>query len=453
MMPRTPAPPTMKRILRLMRVAPHAAILLASILGGMGAAQAASSDDARKLVENGQSAEAFAQCATIDVDADPRADLWCGVAAVDVGRAGIGVLALERYNLRFPDDVRARLELARAYFYAQDDLNSRREFDAIAKLDLPPAVRASVERYLDVLLRREARYTPRLRAFVEFGGGYDSNVNAGVAQADLTLPVLGPVTVADFGVKKGAGFAVVSAGATYDYPIAPGVLLSASGWGSGNFYARESEFDLANLGAAVSASYLSGANTFSANYAYGEILLDGNGYRSTNGLGVEWRRQLNEQSQLWLAPQYAWISYRGANQARNVGLASLAVGYRRWWLTGWQPVLDVLAFGGDERSRQDRPDLARNLVGITATVNASPAPQWSLTGGLSYVRSNYDGAIPLIDVTRRDNNFVVDAGVAYFFTRNWSTKLEYQYMRNDSNISLYEYARNVIALKLRYDYR
>jgi outer membrane protein len=292
-----------------------------------------------------------------------------------------------------------------------------------------------------------------LRAFMEVGGGYDSNVNAGVAQADLSLPVLGPVTVADFGVKKGAGFAVVAGGATYDYPVAPGVILHAGGWGSGNFYARESEFNLASLGAAAGASYLSGPNTFSANYAYGEILLDGDGYRSTNGLGVEWRRQLNEQSQLWIAPQYAWISYSGANQPRDVDLASLAVGYRRWWLTGWQPVLDLLVLGGDEHSRQDRPDLARNLVGGSVALSASPSPQWSLTGALSYVRSNYDGAIPLIDVTRRDDNFVVDAGVAYFFTRNWSSKLEYQYMRNNSNIPLYEFSRNVVALKLRYDYR
>jgi len=442
----------MSRIFRLIRVASHAAIV-ASIIGGAGEALAANSDDARKLVESGQAAEAYALCATLDVDADPRTDLWCGVAAVDVGRAGVGVLALERYNLRFPDDIRARLELARAYFYAQDDLNSRREFDAISKLDLPPAVRASVERYLDALLHREAQYMPRLRAFFEAGGGYDSNVNAGVAQADLTLPVLGPVTVADFGVKQGAGFAVVAGGATYDRPVAPGLILHASAWGSGNFYSQASEFDLANFGAAVGASYLSGANTFSANYAYGEILLDGDNYRSANGLGVEWRRQLNEQSQLWLAPQYAWIRYSGANQPRDVDLTSLAVGYRRWWLTGWQPVLDVLLFGGDERSQQDRPDLARNLFGATAAINVSPSPLCSLTGALSYVRSNYDGAIPLIDVTRRDNNLVADAGVAYFFTRNWSAKLEYQYMRNNSNISLYEYSRNVVALKLRYDYR
>jgi Surface lipoprotein assembly modifier len=443
----------MLRFLRPPRVSPCAAILLASILGGTGMAWAATSDEVRTMVDGGQSANAYTQCATIDVEADPRADLWCGVAAVDVGRAGVGVLALERYNLRYPDDVRGRLELARAYFYANDDLNARREFDAIAKLDLPPAVRASVERYLDALLGREAQYKPRLRAFVEFGGGYDSNVNAGVAQADLTLPVLGPVTVADFGVKKGAGFATVAAGVNYDRPVAPGVVLHGSAWGNGNFYSRESDFDLANLGASIGASYLSGANTFSANYAYGEILLDGDNYRSVNGLGVEWRRQLTQQSQLWIAPQYAWIGYSGDNQVRDVGFGSLAVGYRQWWLTGWQPVFDLLVFGGDERSRRDRPDLASNPVGITAAINFSPLPQWSVTGAVSYIRSNYDGAIPLIDVTRHDNNFVVDAGIAYFFSRNWSTKLEYQYMRNDSNISLYEYARNVVALKLRYDYR
>ena len=436
-----------------MRVVPHAATLLASLLGWIGTAQAANSEDVRKLVESSQSADAYAQCATIDVDADPRADLWCGVAAVDVGRAGVGVLALERFTLRFPDDVRARLELARAYYYAQDDLNSRREFDAIAKLDLPPAVRASVERYLDALVRRGDQYTPRLRAFFEVGGGYDSNVNAGVRQADLSLPLLGPVTIAAFGVAQGSGFAEISAGASYYRPVAPGLILHAAGWGNGTFNSQASEFNLANLGAAIGASYLAGANTFSANYAYGELLLDGNGYRSANGLGVEWRRQLNEQSQLWLAPQYAWINYSGANQPRDVDVASLAVGYRSWWLTGWQPVLDLLVLGGDERSRQDRPDLARNLIGATAAISVSPSPQWSLTGAVTYVRSNYDGPMPLIDVTRRDNNLVVDAGLAYFFARNWSTKLEYQYNRNTSNISLYEYARNVVALKLRYDYR
>ena len=68
----------------------------------------------------------------------PKFELWCGVAAVDVGRPGEGVLALERYVLQFPDDVRAQLELARAYFYARDDLRARQEFEAVA-WERPPA--------------------------------------------------------------------------------------------------------------------------------------------------------------------------------------------------------------------------------------------------------------------------------------------------------------------------
>ena len=63
---------------------------------GASTAFAVTVDDLRANVEASRSAAAYAQCATIDIDADPRADLWCGVAAVDVGRAGIGVLALER---------------------------------------------------------------------------------------------------------------------------------------------------------------------------------------------------------------------------------------------------------------------------------------------------------------------------------------------------------------------
>src|SRR5450432_1767427 len=113
----------------LLRVAPRAALFTASVLAGIafalgtsGLATAAGADDVRKLVENGQAADAYALCASVDIDAEPSADLWCGITAVDVGRAGVGVLALERFNLRFPEDVRGRLELARAYFYAQDDL-------------------------------------------------------------------------------------------------------------------------------------------------------------------------------------------------------------------------------------------------------------------------------------------------------------------------------------------
>ena len=79
-------------------------------------------DEIKGHVERGRSSAAWPVCVEIDRTAHPEADLWCGVAAVDMGLPGEGVLAIERYVLRFPDDVRARLELARDYFYAGDDV-------------------------------------------------------------------------------------------------------------------------------------------------------------------------------------------------------------------------------------------------------------------------------------------------------------------------------------------
>jgi hypothetical protein len=78
---------------RVNAIAPATFALLASV-----SANAAPVDDMRTLVEAGNAEEACTRCATIDVDAEPRADLGCGNAAVDVagffagpGGSGIGL--------------------------------------------------------------------------------------------------------------------------------------------------------------------------------------------------------------------------------------------------------------------------------------------------------------------------------------------------------------------------
>ena len=119
------------------------AILAIGAFSTAASAQAPALAEIRRLVETGRSGEAAPMCVTLDRAALDEADLWCGVAAVDTGRAAEGSLALERYVLRFPSDVRARLELARAYFYAGDDVASRREFEAVRAIDPPADVRGA----------------------------------------------------------------------------------------------------------------------------------------------------------------------------------------------------------------------------------------------------------------------------------------------------------------------
>src|SRR5947208_2981014 len=137
----------------------------------------------------------------------------------------------------------------------------------------PPDVQAGIDRYLAALEAREGRYRTRTVAYVEAGAGYDSNANAGVAQADIGLPVLGPVTVADVGVRQASAFGWLAAAGRIDHPVAPGWSVNGSGYASGTFYADASEFNLASFGAALGGSYNAKGNLYALSYAHSEILL------------------------------------------------------------------------------------------------------------------------------------------------------------------------------------
>jgi hypothetical protein len=439
-----------------LRYARCGGMLAAGLLAGVvTAAWAAPTDDLRAMVESGRSAEAYVTyCAASDIVTRPEAfDLWCGAAAVDLGRAGEGVLALERYVLRFPDDARARLELARAYFYAGDDVRAREEFEAVAKEHPPPDVQAGIDRYLTALEGRESRYQTRTRAYVEMGGGYDSNANAGVAQAQIGLPVLGPVTVASVGVQKGSPFGWLDAGGRVNHPVAPGWSVFGALDANGMFYSDASEFNLGSGFVALGSSYQTGNNLFSVSYAHSEILLAGSRYRWTNGVGVEWRAQASEQASFALAPLYAQVDYSGENAVRNANLTGVTASYRRIWLEpSWQPILNASLIYGDMHDREGRPDLGYWIYGGAADITVAPSSSWTLNAGLGYVVNDYQGQIPLIDVTRRDKTFTANLSALYFIDRRWSIRAEYQYAHNSSNLALFEYARNVGAIKVRYEF-
>ena len=425
------------------------------LLVATATARAAPLDDLRALVEAGRAEEAYATfCADPDVTTRPAGfDLWCGVAAVDLGRAGEGVLSIERHVLLFPDDVRARLELARAYFHSGDNVRAREEFEAVARQRPPPDVQAGIDRYLAALDAREGRYRTRTSAFVEVGAGYDSNANAGVSQANIGLPVLGPVTVDQVGVRTASAFGWLAAAGRIDHPFAPGWSINGSAYANGTYYADASEFNLGQFGAALGATRSSAGNVYSLSYAHGEIQLDSSRYRWTDGVGFEWRRQVSEQSSFALIPQYARLSYSGENSARNADLFALSAAYRRVWLRPWHPILNALVFYGDEHNIENRDDLGRHVYGGAADVTVSPSAFWALNAGIGYVESRYQAPVPLLEVERRDRNLTLSLSALYLMDSHWSLRAEYQYAHNASNLELFEYARHFGALKLRYDFR
>lgn len=168
-------------------------------------------EELRQLVERGQAKEAYARGRRYpDQLGNPAFDFYYGVAAIDAGHPGEGTLALERYVITYPNNLNARLELARGYFMMGEDARAREEFDGVLKANPPASVRANVARFEEAIKARENRYRTRFTGYAEAGYGYDSNVNGGVSSGNITLPLFGPVVVAPAGVKTDDGFALAA---------------------------------------------------------------------------------------------------------------------------------------------------------------------------------------------------------------------------------------------------
>lgn len=415
---------------------------------------AAPADEVGALIEKGNSAAAYALGKKHPEQLGiPAFNFYFGVAAVDSGHAGEGVLALERYVVNFPGNRRARLELARGYFVLGEDLRAREEFSDILKTSPPPDVVANIERYLDAIRARESSYRTTAGAYLEFGLGYDSNINGGVGNANVNLPNLGLVTIVPAGVEISRAFSQAVAGANIVVPVAPGIATFGSISGDYKMHTGDRIFDQGNIGVAGGFSYLSEKNLYRGTVSYSNLEVDYHRFRDASALTGEWMHQLDELQGINGSIQLADLDYTGNNDIRDSRLYSLGVGYRRAFIGKWSPMLTLSGGYSVEDNRAGRDDLGRDIYALRIGISGSPAPRWSVGTGLGIQWSDYSAQDVLFSTTRRDSYLSADIAVGYAVNRSLSLRGELLLSSNRSNIDLYDYRRDVIAAKVRYEFK
>ncbi len=308
-------------------------------------ASAGPGDELKALLEQGKAAEAYDQGQAGNSHfGDPVFDFYFGVAAIESGHPSEGILALERYLLNFPQNGNARLELARGYFAIGDDQRAREEFNAVLP-GAEGAQRAAIERYLDAIRERESRYKKTAGLFVEAGIGLDSNVNGGVGNSSLVLPVLGPVTVLPAGTRTGDTYTALALGAHASAPIAPGMTLFGTLQADGKFHATDQEFDQTGIGVLGGLSFLSGKDMYRAMLSKNTLWVESDRFRTVTALTGDWQRSLDEWQAVNASLQYGRLDYAGDNSVRDSDLWGISLGYTRGFAHGLQPVDDILPVG------------------------------------------------------------------------------------------------------------
>ena len=424
-------------------------------------AQAAPADDVRALLEQGRSAEAYALGQKHPEElGKAEFDFYYGIASTDSGHAGEGVLALERYVVQFPDNIRARLELARAYFVLGEMVRAREEFDNVSRRKPPAEVQATIDRFMDSIRAQESRYTPTATAWLEAGGGYDSNVNSGVGNGIIAVPALGglQLQLAAAGVKSGSSFGWLAGGAQGSLPVAPGVALLGGVQFDAKFQSNafDRQFDQTNLGAYGGVSVIKDRDLWRATASYSTLSVDYNRFRNVGALGGEWHRQVDELNTASVFAQYARMDYP-SSPVRDSDFFAVGAGWRRAFTHRLQPVVQLQGLFGREKNDASpgpvRDDLSRNLYTLRAGASLTPAPAWGLSAGLNYTRSDFRANDPLFVQTRKDDYYGVDATVSYRWTKALQVRGEFTYSDNRSNLALYKYDRGMVAVKVRYDFQ
>lgn len=420
-----------------------------------GVALAAPADDVRKLMEAGRAADAYAIGKKHpEALGDPAFDFFFGIAAIDTGHAGEGVLALERYLLNFPENVSARLQLARGYFALGEDARAREEFDDLRKLNPPADVQATIERFLDAIRLRETRYRTSTGLYLEAGIGIDSNVNGGVANANILLPNIGSVLVAPTGTKSGDTFAHFGAGGYVSHPIAPGVSLFGSGQAEWKRNFNDDAFDQGSYGVSGGVSFLREKNLYRLGANHSLITVENDRFRASNGVSAEWQHQLDERQAFNVGAQTGRLRYPGANSPRDADFLYVNAGYRGLFTHAWQPILTAMLNSGREDTlATGREDLARHFWGTRLGVSITPAAKWGASFGYTYQESRYQAPDLILGVARKDRYEGWDAAVSYLYSKNVSIRGEALLSKNRSNIELFTFPRDIYAVKVRYEFR
>lgn len=459
--------------------------ILATIFGAIvsvGVVHAAPADDVKALLEQKKPLEAYnLGRANADQFGNPSFDFYYGIAAIDAGHAGEGVLALERYLLSFPDNRSARFQLARGYYVLGEDQRARDEFQTLLA-DASGDEKTAAERFLDAIKAREGRYAPTASAFLEAGIGYDSNVNAGLdAGATPSIPGFGRLPLQrpnSVTVKQADAFTTLVAGVQGAYPIAPKVSLYGAAGVDARYLGKgeNSLWNQVNLGGSGGISYLTDRELFKLGVGYAQAFVDSQDYVTTTSLTGEWQHQYDQFNRFVLGGQAAHLVYDdmdvpavlgGAkalsrNSVRDSDFYGLSGSWIRSFNTDYLPVLNVTASFGQEVNQgrhptgmAARPDLSRDMPGIRAGLSLTPAPRWGASIGLAYQQSNFKDKFMMnpASTNRQDQTTTLDGSISYFYSKQLSVRGELAATTQDSNIGLYEFDRYVVGVKMRYEFK
>lgn len=377
-------------------------------------------------------------------------DFALGLAALEIGRHGEAIIALQRVIAQQPNNARAQAELARAYALAGDVDTARAEFATVrGNPAIPDPVRNRIDGIVQSMDETIGGGASQITGYLDVEGGFDSNINTATDAISITLPLfafLGPANLNGAAREQDAAFYQIQGGLSASTPLGRQTRLFGSVLGNWRDNFDSSFVDQASIvGTAGVAHSLANGDVLSVSGQAQRFWLGKTGFRTSVGGDIRYSKRLSGDRALSLSAQYFRLNYDGSPlQDAERFAASLTYA-------------DKTFYGGVGGGKEETRRLgAEHLSYLFA--NAQIGGEWSLTrkasviAGVSIEHRDYDSRDPLFLTGRKDTQYDASLGLRYRFTDSISLRPRVTYTRNDSNITLYDYDRWTASAGLRFSF-
>lgn len=430
---------------------------------------------ARALVEKQDAAAAWALLAPLAGarSGEVEFDYWLGVAALETGRLEVAALAFERVLDRNPEFDSARLELGRTYLRMGSLDLAELEFRRLLGRSPNEAGRKVLEGYLAEIKRLKDRQAFSVSGYVEAGGGHDSNLSSttsdftSAVDSSFGLPGIQPTGNS---IKRSAPYWGAAAGVQAALRAAEDLTWFGSADARLRGYRNESDYDYQLLDLSGGAQWRRGENTWTA-FAFGQVFRqDGaavetiateqaiNNDRDAWGALAEVRRDLDAATQVAAGLQLTAFRYR-TNAAQDTNQAQVfaaLVNRPGWWKGGTLALLAQYSHDDARRTLNDLTELtvSRHGGGLRLMAQSDPAARLSWAGYAAWtVRIDNDPyARATLVATGRDVLHEIGLRASWRLADGWLLQPNVAYVRNRSNIDLYDFDKLEGGVMLRREF-
>lgn len=363
-------------------------------------------------------------------------DYLLGIDALDHGRLGEAIAALERVVAAEPEFSGARMELARAQFASGNYARADSEFRYLLAQAPPTRVRAVIQRYLDAIPGRSLLAASRWSGAVQFGAGYDSNANGSTGNQSFLGFTLNPRNV-----ETSSPFGELALSGGQSMRLSPSVALVNTLQLTHRANPDASFVDQSIASLASTLLWSRGAYRFNAGVDAYWSWLDVEGHDRGLNLNLGTSRSFGFYDAA-LSLRAGEVSYQDQTLDIldvNRYLAGFAV--TRSQFLGFPAKAGVALLGGKDKPKESGSPYGNDRFGARVFGSWDLRPDSSVYAELSNMSTRYDG--DFFSSHRRDRQLALSVSFERqdFPAAGWSIAPRIRYLNNDSNISLYEYDR------------